>query len=1080
MVKNALETIKKFGKRFSRVLMWSGSILLTIFILVEIAFFGGVIWLNSESGQRLVKEQLQAATKDAPYKFEFEALSYSFPQGLSVSDIAIADEQGQIATLDRVRIHPGLLGLGMRSLSVSISAQKLTIYRLPERQEEQEPQSEEPFLPLKAFALPDLYFNSFALNDLSIETLELKESVIGPAISLSPSLDSKISLGETLTLDLDLQVEETGETSPPLWMPERLRLAGNLNPQSLDLALSEFQIQHEGGEFSAEGSANLGENGRVDIQAEADIEDFSALAKDVEGRAEMNLSLAGPFDALTVASEGVISMPLLKERGLDDISFTINDENIAEAPLGRAQIKTSYQDKPLSLAATFNLEENILQLTSIKGIAPELSLNGQIDINTDTLQADGTLRAVIDALEPYSQMAGTSLSGASEVTIALQDSGGNQGAEIDAILNGLAYEDIALAKAEINARLADITNPWPDSLNAKLQGLRPAPGLSFGSADITLNQQEGDAYGLKLNASGRAAESFTLNGSADISGIRGKAPQAQNINLTLNSKGADLNATGQVDQQNIDITFETQNFSLASIPAATPEVLHNLAISGDATIQGAMAQPVIEADLALSPLKIYKEANVTLSATVLYQDGLARADITGSGQDIESLNGSVQLPLKLSLYPFTFSLPGSTALDGQLSARAQAEGLAPYLLPVGHSLRGDIALNGRLAGNIEAPDMSGDLSLQNGTYFYRPYGVELSDFNARAQLAQDHLELVSLSANDGAGGTLSGSGAYYFADQSATDITLDLENFRLLESDKIDGVFSAGLNLKGQSKGYLLSGDINLGEFDIMIPERFKSNIPELNIVEKQRDDKQKERLSVFELDLDINADDRIFVRGWGLDAEFGGNLDVTGTLNDPQLNGAFEARRGRYEEFGRRFTLDQAYLRFQGSVPPSPYLDISATTDADDIEATVNLTGPITDPALKLSSVPSLPEDEILSRVLFGKNLQNITPFQAIQLKQTLDRFTGQGGGGFNPMGKLRDLTGLDDIRVDTGDDGQATVGAGKYLTEDVYLELEKGAGEQSGTANIQVEVTPSISVESEIGQDAQAGAGVIWKWDY
>lgn len=253
-----------------------------------------------------------------------------------------------------------------------------------------------------------------------------------------------------------------------------------------------------------------------------------------------------------------------------------------------------------------------------------------------------------------------------------------------------------------------------------------------------------------------------------------------------------------------------------------------------------------------------------------------------------------------------------------------------------------------------------------------------------------------------------------------------------------------------------------------------------LNIVKK--DDKIIDRkpLDVVRLDLKMIADNQIFVRGWGLDAELGGTIEIDGRLNDPQLNGALQLQRGRYEEFGRSFELERADLRFQGSVPPSPYLDIVATTDADDIKASVNLSGEVGDPTITLSSVPSLPQDEIMSRVLFGRNLQKITPFQAVQLKNTLDRFSGNGGNSFDPLATLRDITGLSDIRVDTDSEGDTSIGVGKYLTDKVYLELETGAGEGADAARVQIEVTPSITVESELGQDAQAGAGVQWRWDY
>jgi len=229
-----------------------------------------------------------------------------------------------------------------------------------------------------------------------------------------------------------------------------------------------------------------------------------------------------------------------------------------------------------------------------------------------------------------------------------------------------------------------------------------------------------------------------------------------------------------------------------------------------------------------------------------------------------------------------------------------------------------------------------------------------------------------------------------------------------------------------------------------------------------------------------VHAPGRIFVRGWGLDAEFGGDLEVSGTLAGPLVNGSFESIRGRYEEFGKRFALDHAKLRFQGKVPPSPYLDIKATTTAGDVQASVLLSGPVAKPGIAFASVPALPEDEVMSRILFGKTMSGITPFQAIQLTQTLQRFSGNGGGGFDPLGTLRNATGLDDIRVDSEEGGDTSVGVGKYLTEKVYLEVEKGAVATSGDATIEIELTPSIKVDSKIGQDAQSGAGIFWSHDY
>ena len=62
----------------------------------------------------------------------------------------------------------------------------------------------------------------------------------------------------------------------------------------------------------------------------------------------------------------------------------------------------------------------------------------------------------------------------------------------------------------------------------------------------------------------------------------------------------------------------------------------------------------------------------------------------------------------------------------------------------------------------------------------------------------------------------------------------------------------------------------------------------------------------------------------------------------------------------------------------------------------------------------------------------------------------------------------------------GESAVRAGKYLNDDVYIELERGMAEQSGRARVEVEILPNVSLEADTGQDAQSGVGIKWRYDY
>jgi len=143
-------------------------------------------------------------------------------------------------------------------------------------------------------------------------------------------------------------------------------------------------------------------------------------------------------------------------------------------------------------------------------------------------------------------------------------------------------------------------------------------------------------------------------------------------------------------------------------------------------------------------------------------------------------------------------------------------------------------------------------------------------------------------------------------------------------------------------------------------------------------------------------------------------------------------------------------------------------------------LSGEVDSPELSLTSQPPLPDDEILSRLLFGRTVTQITPLQALQLANALDVLAGRQG--FDVIDHTRRMLGLDFLEIrDLGVElDAAALRAGKYLAENVYIEVEQGLGPESGRASLQWEITPNITIQTEVGINAEAGAGIGWKWDY
>ncbi len=196
-------------------------------------------------------------------------------------------------------------------------------------------------------------------------------------------------------------------------------------------------------------------------------------------------------------------------------------------------------------------------------------------------------------------------------------------------------------------------------------------------------------------------------------------------------------------------------------------------------------------------------------------------------------------------------------------------------------------------------------------------------------------------------------------------------------------------------------------------------------------------------LDVSLTGNSGVYIRGFGIDAEVGGALHVGGTTGSPQAIGGLDLRRGRIEALGKRFEFTRGSLTFESSLVP--YLDFEATTQTSDAVVTLSITGPANDPTIHFTSSPELPEEEILSRLLFERSVGTLSPVQAVQLVDAVAQMTGavaQGG----IFARVREATGLDDLDIRQTEAGGTTVGVGARINDNVRLGAEAGGDKTSG----------------------------------
>ncbi len=222
---------------------------------------------------------------------------------------------------------------------------------------------------------------------------------------------------------------------------------------------------------------------------------------------------------------------------------------------------------------------------------------------------------------------------------------------------------------------------------------------------------------------------------------------------------------------------------------------------------------------------------------------------------------------------------------------------------------------------------------------------------------------------------------------------------------------------------------------------------------------------------------EKLYVRGRGLDSEWHGNIEVTGTADDPLVVGSIDFRRGFLTLLDRRFSIDQGTITFSGAKPPIPELDIKASAEASGgFKGIVQITGPAQKPKLELSSDPAAPQDEVVARIIFDRSSSGISPFQGLRLAAAIQELQS-GGDGLIGIG--REALGVDTFDISGSGGADTTVGAGKYISDNAFLEVQQGVTSGSAKAKLEIELTPSLSVETQIGQQG-TGSRLNWTYDY
>ncbi|MGB6114716.1 MAG: translocation/assembly module TamB domain-containing protein, partial [Comamonas sp.] len=752
----------------------------------------------------------------------------------------------------------------------------------------------------------------------------------------------------------------------------------------------------------------------------------------------------------------------------------------------------------------------------LDGITADLfgsKLAGDVIIGADGL-ATADLKSEHLNLKPLEPFTGLPLSGGGALALTATPSQGKQNAALTFTTSRLDVDlptPITLDRVSLSAALGDLFGKA--DVDADFVATSGQAGLIH--LDGVTAQAKGPLDKLALSVAAKGAretfapDPFTLEADAIYAGAASS--------LTVSRLDLAVGKAGLALAKPLTIAFangvEAKGFALAlTAPAGEGD------ISGDFMLRKTVRLrfKAVDAPVDLASLLLPLEAiRGRMNGTAELDTGTNTAALSFRFDRVLLGQGATN-----ERPPFDATLSGKWA-RGRFDLNAEAQGVStrPFVLaasfPVNHpagtawpalakrgAVSGNLTWSGPLAslaafvdighqrigggthvalamrGDISAPQVSGEARIEDGFYENIDTGTTLKNITARLEGHESQSLGFTLDGTDGGEGKIAAQGRVSLAKGAfpAISISATFNNARLVRRSDVEATADGQIELVGPSfppsrnAPLTIKGSVTTRALQIRIPESLPSSIAQIRVIEingtssKRATPADETPAIPIALDIKVATGMPARISGRGLDSLWNGELAVAGSVRRPRVSGRLDSERGTLDFAGKTFVLSKGLVRFPGSYPVDPDFEVTLAYARSDFKAAIDLTGRASAPQMRLSSTPTLPQDEILSRILFNKGVGELSAMEALQLARTLAELSGTnfGGGGLGVLDRLQESLSLDVLRIDSNAAGATTLSAGKYIQKGVYVGLEQGALASDSSVKVEIEVTPQISVDT------------------
>ncbi len=545
---------------------------------------------------------------------------------------------------------------------------------------------------------------------------------------------------------------------------------------------------------------------------------------------------------------------------------------------------------------------------------------------------------------------------------------------------------------------------------------------------------------------------FTVGGG-EVS-IGGKLGKDQTFDLTLKGEGIDI--------------FPFTNLLFPSL-----SVLGEVSFSGE--IGGDFNSPTVAASVRVDSLNLEGVEMGVLNLELSYRNQLLDFHSIRLRHQVEDYSGSGFIPVNLSLGGEAPSLEAKP-LGFFLQARGEQLSMFSTLIEELEYLFGDFQADVAVSGTLKRPQFEGRLNLSNGVLKLADFLEPIYDLEAQLRLENNTIYVEAVNGNLDLQPTTSAGifqrfwGSLFPRKEkvgkialSGTVEVLDLDTFNYnlaLSGENVplshvyldfSAISDFDLTLKGFSPPEV-SGVVEIKQ--LLYQEPFSAVQPDTRELPTAIDS------ASWDLNLEVIADNNLWIKNTDLEAEFRSKLKIRRHLGSYQILGDLEAIRGNAFIYGNRFDIVSGKMNFDNIAEIDPQLDFETQirtvySEREEFargERTyyVYITGTLSAPQLNFAvggerSQREMSQQEILESIALNR------PLYEDSVQVGYDQALGQRAQGIfsGYLTKYFETQAARTLGVETFliqpptdqslDLGETEVTVGQYISPNVYLRYSR-----------------------------------------